>query len=159
MLLPCGSVSLLVVLQYLWYLTGAARSLLYCIMRIRESAAYTGYFCYLPWWVKLLVVPGMWLPLQVSQPAPARAQETKGSLLPRQQLMWICMAPWLSRGFGADESMCPAVLVGPLLQKEMVFVFFPTVFWKCSWWALQFWKADLRKRLLSFLKIANQVWI
>lgn len=47
MLLPHGSVSLLVVL--VMTLTGAGRSLLYCIMRIRQSAAYTGYFCYLPW--------------------------------------------------------------------------------------------------------------
>lgn len=91
------------------------------IMRIRESAASTGHFCYLPRWVKFLVVPGMWQLLQ------ARAQEAKGRLLPPLQLMWVCMTPWLSRGFDADDSLCaPVVLVGPLLQTEVCFcwVFF-----------------------------------
>lgn len=95
------------------------------MMRLRESSASTGYFCYLPQWVKFLVVPGMWLLLQVLQSAPSKGKEAKCRLLPPLQLMWVCMTPWLSRGFDADNSLgAPVVLVGPLLQMEMLVFFF-----------------------------------
>lgn len=148
MLLPLGSVLLRVVLGR--DSDRAARSLLYCIMRIRESAAYTGYFCYLPGWVKLLVVPGMRLLLEVLQPAPARAQDTKGSLLAHLHLVWACVMP-----HGCWGALLQTRLPVSSTEGNGFCSFFLTVFWKCSWWSIQFWRAGLGKRLLSFLKIVN----
>lgn len=70
--------------------------------------------------MKLLIVPGMRLLLQVLQPAPARAQETvalpaAGVGLHDPMVVAGVWCRW--------ESVCPAVLMGPCLQEEERFVF------------------------------------
>lgn len=64
-----------------------------------------------------------------AEPAPARAQESEGSLLPCLQLTWVCMAPWLSRGFGADKSLCtPWPWWGLFYRRQWHLVFSPPSF-------------------------------
>jgi len=104
MLLPHGSVSLLVALG-----DDPDRGCKITLILCNENKG-VGCLC----WVLLLsdtvseTCSGTWNAAAAPGIAASPGEGTgdEGSLLPCRQLMWVCMALWLSRGFGAGESLC-----------------------------------------------------